>query len=211
MAVVGIDVGGSRKGFHGVALAGGKFIEARGFRLPSDVLAWCRSLSAQILAVDAPCAWSARGTSRLAERDLAIGDQVIQCFKTPTRSRARAQSTGFYDWVFNGEELYQALNADYPLFDGIHCDGPLVFETFPHAVVCALAGKVIPAKPKAKVRRQALRDQGYEVKGLSNIDFVDAALCALTAEAFLRGHWQSFGDRPEGYMVIPSSAFTAQQ
>ena len=34
---------------------------------------------------------------------------------------------------------------------------------------CALAGKVVAAKPKATVRRKALRDRGYDVSGLPNI------------------------------------------
>jgi predicted nuclease with RNAse H fold len=70
------------------------------------------------------------------------------------------------------------------LFDGMRRDDPVVLETFPHAVVCALAKKVVPAKNKLAVRRKALCDRGYDISRLPNLDFVDAALCALTAEAF---------------------------
>jgi hypothetical protein len=42
-----------------------------------------------------------------------------------------------------------------------------------------MAGRVVAAKPKSKVRRKALQDMGYDPGKLSNIDFVDAALCAL--------------------------------
>lgn len=81
----------------------------------------------------------------------------------------------------------------------------MVFETFPHAMVCALAGKVVAAKPKADTRRKLLRGRGYDISVLSNIDFVDAALCALTAEAFLNNHLQCFGDKQEGFIVVPAS------
>ncbi|GEM_PF-4127682 len=39
---------------------------------------------------------------------------------------------------------------------------------------------------------------------LANIDFVDAALCALTAERFLLGKTISFGDQAEGFIVVPN-------
>jgi hypothetical protein len=48
-------------------------------------------------------------------------------------------------------------------------------ETFPHAIVCALAGKVVATKPRTLNRRKALRDLGYDDSPLPNIDFVDAA------------------------------------
>ena len=80
----------------------------------------------------------------------------------------------------------------------------MVFESFPHAVVCALAGRVVPTKPKATVRRAALRARGYDVTCLVNIDFVDAALCAVAAEAFLKGCVQCFGDEQEGFIVVPA-------
>jgi predicted RNase H-like nuclease len=135
-----------------------------------------------------------------------MNGQIIQCFKTPTRERARG--IRFYDWILNGEKLYrQFVLHHYSLFDGEHRDGPVVLETFPHAVVCALKGGVVAAKPKTKNRRDALRDRGYDISMLDNIDFVDAALCALTAESFLRDRWQCFGDKQEGFIVVPDARY----
>jgi predicted nuclease with RNAse H fold len=199
--VIGIDVGGAKKGFHVVALCGGQF-EPRHFMDSEKVKVWCQEQGAQVIAIDAPCAWAASGGSRLAERSLAIGGKKIQCFKTPVR--ALAQGKAFYGWVFNGETLYQSLFSDYSLFDGISRTGNIVFETFPHAVVCTLAGRVISAYPKSVTRRQMLREQGYDDSSLANIDFVDAALCALTAERFLLNSTNSFGDHEEGFIVVPS-------
>jgi predicted nuclease with RNAse H fold len=203
VTVVGVDVGGLRKGFHAVALRGGRFVDAKAINAPADVADWCMTHAAHFVAVDAPCGWSESGSSRLSERDLNIGGQTIQCFKTPTRERALKNVSGFYGWVFNGEQLYRELVKRYSLFDGQRVDGHAVFETFPHAIVCALSGKVVTAKPKATTRRRTLCDQGYDDSVLPNIDFVDAGLCALAAKAFRDDRWQCFGNQQEGFIVVP--------
>ena len=114
--VIGIDVGGERKGFHAVALQNGTFVATLAHTDPALIVSWCRQLKAMVVAVDAPCGWSAGGASRLAERSLAIGGNKISCFATPTR--ARANRSNFYKWVFNGVRLYQQLAQHYRLFDG---------------------------------------------------------------------------------------------
>ncbi len=198
--VIGIDVGGSGKGFHAVALRNGQF-EPQHFTKASVVADWCKARAAQAIAIDAPCAWASSGGSRLAERSLAVGGETIQCFKTPTRTAAEGRN--FFGWVFNGEKLYERLLLNYRLFDGTRQSGKIVLESFPHAVVCSLAGRVIPASPKAATRRRMLREEGYDDGPLANIDFVDAALCALTADRFLLGCTISFGDQEEGFIVVP--------
>ena len=77
-------------------------------------------------------------------------------------------------------------------------------DILPHAVACALAGRLLPARPKATTRRRMLREAGYDDGSLANIDFVDAALCALTADRFLLGRTVSFGDQAEGFIVVPA-------
>ena len=84
--VVGIDVGGDRKGFHAVALRSGAFVATLADRDPTVIARWCQQQNATVVAVDAPCGWSAGGSSRLAERSLAIGAHKIHCFATPTRA-----------------------------------------------------------------------------------------------------------------------------
>lgn len=203
VTVVGIDLGGVRKGFHAVALRGGRFVRAETIDNPADLANWCMDHAARVVAVDAPCAWSRSGSSRLFERQLNIGGRTIQCFKTPTRERALKNASGFYDWVFNGEQLCRELAKRYPFFDGRRGNGRAVFETLPHAVVCALAGKLVAAKPKATSRRRALRDQGYDESVLPTIDYLDAGLSALSAQAFADDRWQGFGDKHEGIIVVP--------
>ena len=100
--------------------------------------------------------------------------------------------------------------AHYPLFDGQWSEGQMCIETFPHAVMCAMAGRVVSAKPKATVRREALRKRGYKVSSLPNVDFVDAALCAVAAYEFLNRNYQQYGNSGEGFIVVPASSVTSR-
>ena len=200
--VVGIDVGGPRKGFHSVALRDGVFAKATSIS-PAEILEWCLAQKAQVVAVDAPCGWSQSGRSRQAERDLKLGKQKIHCFATPPLASALAHTRGFFDWVFNGEKLYQLLAAHYPLFHGKRRKGQCCFETFPHGIVCSLVGNIVATKPKVTNRRKVLIDRGYDVSLLINIDFIDAALCAVAAEDFRHGRTKHFGNQAEGFIVLP--------
>ncbi len=204
-AVVGIDVGGKKKGFHAILLRSGVLETTISSANPADIVEWCRQGNADVIGVDAPSGWSQSGSSRAAERELKLAGKQIHCFATPTRTRAPDHKKGFYDWVFNGEDLYcQLKKLRYQLFDGRPVKGPVCFETFPHAVVCALAGAVVPAKPKKFTRLKVLSEENYNVSLLSNLDFIDAALCAVTAEHFRRGHTIHFGQRDEGFIVLPA-------
>lgn len=202
--VVGIDVGGKVKGFHAVALRGETFVDNKTATNPAMIVDWCLAHRATVVSVDAPCGWSQTGSSRLAEQELELLGSKIYCFATPTRERAENHRKGFYGWVFNGERLYRLLVNNYPLFKGERRKGPACIETFPHAIVCAMAGQVVSAKPKATVRRKALQNRGYDVSNLSNIDFVDAALCAVAADEFRKDNYQSFGNREEGFIIVPA-------
>jgi predicted nuclease with RNAse H fold len=206
-AVVGIDVGGKRKGFHAVALRNGVFEKPIRSANPAEIIEWCRKRDADVIAVDAPCGWSQSGSSRAAERELVA--KGIRCFATPTRIHAQNHKKGFYGWVFNGEELYRLLRTHYRLFDGALGKWPACFETFPHAIVCAMAGKVVPAKPKKIGRLRVLSERNYDVRLLSSIDFIDAALCAVAAEEFRKGRIGQFGTRDEGIIVVPELAVRA--
>ena len=202
--VVGIDVGGQRKGFHAVALQGEHFVDKTTDTNPAVIVDWCLNHRATVVSVDAPCGWSQTGSSRLAEREMELLGKKIFCFATPTFERAKNHGKGFYDWVFNGEKLYVQLRRNYQLFDGRRRKDTVCFETFPHAIVCAMAGQVVSAKPKAKVRRKALQNRGHDVSNLSNIDFVDAALCAVVADELRKDNYRCFGNPEEGFIVVPT-------
>jgi predicted nuclease with RNAse H fold len=201
--VVGLDVGGIKKGFHAVAHRNGIFYEKFQSDCPIEIVSWTLSHSPMAVAIDSPCAFSLNGRSRKAERDLVkIG---FNCFYTPTRFLAK--ESHFYDWVFNGELIYRHLNM--PIYLGEQFPKPSCFETFPHAVHTSLwlqSGNDLPLGSKAKIRRKTLEVHAkYDISPLTNIDFVDAALCALSADYYLSGQFQSFGCKKEGFIVLPSS------
>ena len=184
IVVVGIDVGGPRKGFHAVALRDGGYL-ANFPTLDAKLMAcWCYELNASVIGIDAPCRWSITGRARPAERELA--GEGIHTFATPTREAA--ENRDFYGWMRNGAELYSHIEPRYQLFDGSNAASRQVcFETFPHAVACAIAGKIVSAKQKRIVRPELLRDAGIDATRLTNIDLIDAALCALAANHLLAG------------------------
>jgi predicted nuclease with RNAse H fold len=159
-------------------------------------------MGARIVGIDAPCRWSATGRSRSTERALAA--EGIFSFATPTQDAATSKP--FYRWMLNGAELYRIIERHYPLFNGHNASsGSICFETFPHAVACALAGKLVSARQKSTIRRKLLRTAGMDTSELTNIDTVDAALCALTAHCFLTGNIKTYGNAAEGFIVVPES------
>lgn len=81
---VGIDVGGEWEGFHALALLDGHFVDKKANPDPTVIVNWCIRHKATVVAVDAPCRWSLKGSSRLAERELKIAGERIHCFATPT-------------------------------------------------------------------------------------------------------------------------------
>jgi predicted nuclease with RNAse H fold len=202
--VAGIDVGGPRKGFHAVALRDGQYLDKFKSRDADEMVSWCQGISATAVGIDAPCRWSETGRARPAEREIA--KQVTSCFATPTQ--ARAGEIAFYGWMLNGAKLYGALEASYKLFIGEPvADGELIcFETFPQAVACALAGELVSAKKKGVVRRERLKKEGISLTEMTNIDTVDAALCALTARYLLAGQYRGYGEVRTGFILVPRRA-----
>jgi predicted nuclease with RNAse H fold len=198
--VIGVDVGGPKKGFHAVVLRGGQFFEQYATLDVREVVSWCRKLEASAIGIDAPCCWSRSGRARSCERALAA--EGLHAFATPSQSVGERHQ--FYRWMRNGAELFRLLTPQYQLFDGKDSTGkPVCFETFPHAVACALGGTILPAKKKRTDRPRLLREAGLSIDSLTKIDLVDAALCALTADHLLAGSFKTYGDAEEGFIVVP--------
>ena len=201
VTVVGIDVGGDRKGLHAVAVCGDRRIEKFSSTDADDIAAWCCAQGAQVIGIDAPCGWSNDSGSRVAER--ILNNEGVHCFYTPKLEKAQGHKTNFYGWVFNGMKIYNALHRDYPLFDGEEIEGRRSFETFPHAISRALGGPDMTAKGKREQRRNLLEKARIDVSTLTNMDWVDAALCALAGEYFIRGEYKKIGNAAEGFIVVP--------
>lgn len=165
----------------------------------------CLEYGVQAVGIDAPCQWGVEGEGRLAERELAR--QRIFSFATPTRKRADENPSRFYRWMFNGEQIYQVFSSAYPLLTSRKFEGGRVsFETFPHAVTCALRGKEgTSAKEKRWQRPNVLESAKIDASDLKSIDDFDAALCALTARYLIEGQTYAYGDMGGGYIHVPIS------
>ena len=196
---IGIDVGGIKKGFHAVANRDGLYLAQFHSIHPDEVASWVLSHNPSAIAIDAPSMFSLNSGSRKAERELVSNG--MRCFYTPTR--ALAAKSRFYDWVFNGELLYQKLGL--PIFMGEQSQETCAIETFPHAVQMSLwAEDPNPIGNKRSVRESTLAlKANYDTSQLSNIDFIDAALCAVSADYFAHHQFTAYGCKTEGYIVLP--------
>lgn len=211
ITTVGIDVGGERKGLHAVAFTGGDYSSHLATKEVQELALWCReTVRAQVIAVDAPCRWSNDGHSRPAEREMM--KQGIWCFSTPIREQAVEHRRNYFGWMLRGEELFRELEHDFPLCRKLPAaNQKCCFETFPHAITWHLRGGNAKASQKRNQRRALLEQAGIDLTNLTNIDLIDAALCALTAyQAATGGECLSFGEPDTGLIIVPSQskAFT---
>ncbi|MFM0341845.1 DUF429 domain-containing protein [Paraburkholderia fungorum] len=203
--VAGIDIGGNRKGNHLVIMRGREIVWNNPRReTPEQMLEKCLEFEVKAVGIDAPCQWRGNEAGRLAEKELAR--QRIFSFATPTRETAVASKSGFYEWMFNGERVYQAFAPHFSLFkNGGERADRVCFETFPHAIATALLKtEVASAKQKRTQRRRVLEDAGIDATSLKSIDEVDAGLCALTANFLIDERFVAYGDELGGFIVVPA-------
>ena len=205
ITVVGIDVGGARKGFHAVALRDGVYAGQLATGDVQELAHWCRSVvGASAIAIDAPCRWSTTGRVRPCERELM--QQGIFCFATPSREKAEQHPSGYFDWMRRGADLYEALKESHPLLTNLPCPGQrCCFETFPHAITWHLRNGEAKARQKRPQRTALLTQAGISTAPLTSIDLIDAALCALTAHRVASGAaCLAFGEPDTGLIVVPA-------
>ncbi|MFM2177253.1 MAG: hypothetical protein RL015_1351 [Verrucomicrobiota bacterium] len=213
ITVVGIDVGGYSKGFHAVALTGGVYREHKSFKDIAELVCWSvHERGAQMIAVDAPCGWSTDGRARPAERELM--QKKIWCFATPSEKAAkerkeraaRGETTNHFGWMLRGAELYRALKSTHPVLGQRPRRGDFcTFETFPHAITWHLLCGHADAKRKRSQRSHLLREAGIAFDAKVGIDFIDAALCALTAHKASSGEpLEDYGESETGLIIVPA-------
>jgi hypothetical protein len=95
------------------------------------------------VGIDAPCRWGATGRARVAERELM--KEKLWCFSTPTAEKAISHPKNYYGWMLAGAEAFKAMERTHRLYAGQLTGDRVCFETFPHAVSCAMSGKHVAA------------------------------------------------------------------
>lgn len=169
-SVIGIDVGGSRKGFHAVALIAGAYAAQLVSRDVQEVAEWCRRvIGAQLIAIDAPCRWSLDGRARPCERELNADG--IRCFASPSREAAASHPSNYYGWMLQGEALYRELEASHPLLGGLPSGG------LPQA-------RPVAGLPPRMVPGAGLPPMGAPPPRLPSLDRVAAPLAPGAAACF---------------------------
>jgi predicted nuclease with RNAse H fold len=228
--VIGIDVGGSRKGFHAVALSAGAYAGQQVTPDVGELAHWCRAvIGAQLIAIDAPSRWSSDGRARPCERELNAAG--IRCFASPSRAAALGHPSNYFGWMLQGEALYQELAASHPPLAalpqqtpppealppaglasrGRAASAPACFETFPHAITWQLRGGQASAADKRRQRSELLRQASIDPAPLTSIDLIDAALCALAAHHLASGRpCRAFGEAATGLIVVPAGPLAGE-
>ena len=81
------------------------------------------------------------------------------------------------------------------------------FETFLHDITWHLTAGKADATRKRSQRRDLLEKAGIDLAKLTNIDLVDAALCALAAQHFVSdgGKCLSYGEQDTGLIIVPKT------
>lgn len=170
----GVDVGGTRKGFDLAVLDAALRVQLFRSCDVDELIELIADAAPMAIGIDAPRNWADPGErSRRAEREfMRLGLCGIRF--SPDEATARARHDAYFEWIWNGLELWTAL-------------GPAatdVVEVFPTASWTAWFG---PRGDRRRARwtRDAIDDLGgHGVTGLEavrNQDQRDAVAAALTA------------------------------
>ncbi len=122
----GVDVGGRRKGFHLAVIEGDRVTELDHYADAASLAAHLIALKPRAIGIDSPPEWAPLGQkSRPAEREFAR-KKICGIRYTPDLATAQAHPGTYYEWIFNGMELWGYLRA-HPHFED------RLFEVFPTA------------------------------------------------------------------------------
>ncbi|MGA1213285.1 MAG: DUF429 domain-containing protein [Solirubrobacterales bacterium] len=122
----GVDVGGKKKGFHLAVIEGNRVTELERYPDAQTLASHLIALKPEAIGIDSPSDFAPPGQkSRPQEREFAA-KKICGIRYTPDRATCEAHPGTYYEWVFNGMELWDALRA-HPHFQG------RLFEVFPTA------------------------------------------------------------------------------
>jgi predicted nuclease with RNAse H fold len=178
---LGVDVGGTRKGFDVAVVDEYRLLELVGRLHCEAVLALVQTARPSIVAIDSPRLCAPAGqTSRDGERLLA----KTVCGIRWTPDAAKVHSNDHYAWIVEGLRLYEGL-ADRKVE---------VIEVFPTASWTRWHGKRGQQRRSAWTR-QALTELGLEgVPRRTNQDQRDAIAAAVTARQYTLGQTEQMGE-----------------
>jgi predicted nuclease with RNAse H fold len=201
---LGIDVGGTRKGYDLVLLDDTRGVLQTQRHVSLEALsghidAW----RPDVVCIDSPPAWAIDAPRQTEAYVLALG---LSLYRTPWAEEAKANA--FYAWMLSGFEAFTtARGAGYAMYEGGASVLSKTLEVFPHAIASVLHGtRRPPFLRKHLWRREALTAAGVDVAALKGNDQVDAALCALAGLYALEGRFCWAGDPAEGVIVLPCLA-----
>jgi predicted nuclease with RNAse H fold len=185
MRWIGVDVGGTRKGFDLAVIDEAALVHLRGHLPCSAVVEFVEAMDPAVVAIDSPrCCAPEGASSRHCERQIAKAVCGIRWTPDP----AAVGASDYYGWIVQGLELYAAL-ADVPME---------VIEVFPTASWTRWFGK------RGSHRRSAWTRHGLTNLGLSGVpertnqDQRDAIAAAVTARQYTEGTTESFAE-----IVVP--------
>jgi predicted nuclease with RNAse H fold len=169
--IVGIDVGGTKKGFHLANMVpnSGKIRGLAHRRTVDEIVTLIQTLGPDLLiAIDCPprCQLSGDKT-RLAERQLHKRGFRVQWTRRDTHEPA--------DWMQNGQNLWEGLATLHNVE---------LIETFPTVATEHLQNSKVELPLRLLAQYSKQRDWK---------DFIDAAICAEVGDRYLKGQAHSVG------------------
>lgn len=193
MSVVGIDVGGRRKGFHGCVIDGERIVAGpQGLGGIAAAVEWVAWFEPTTIAIDSPCEGAPAGTK--ARPDEKEFNQAGICGIRFTPPREQLAGNPYYEWIEHGLELYEALAARLP--------AAKLIETFPTAAWTIWHG------PRGDQPRGAWSQDAFDALGLEGApprrksqDDRDAVAAALVARQHEGGETTAYGK-----IVVPAGA-----
>lgn len=170
--VLGVDVGGRKKGFHVSVVRSGasEFEFVDGLLTVEGVVGVARRYGVDVIAIDCPPQAQIAGErTRLSERQLHLMGVRVQW--------TRRVGLELPEWMVHGQELWEALRNEVP-------EAKLI-ETFPTVVARDLVG--------CSLRFPIFFLQGNTAYRAGTKDLLDACLCAWAGLKYSEGRAGSVG------------------
>ncbi len=191
MTVVGIDVGGEKKGFHGCVVDGERIVAGpQALGGVADAVAWVAWFEPSTIAIDSPCEAAPAGLQ--ARPDEKEFNQAGICHIRFTPALDQLAGNPYYEWIVHGLELYAALTARLPRTE--------LIETFPTAAWTVWHG------PRGAQPRGAWSQDAFDALGLRGAparrlsqDDRDAVAAALVARQYEEGLTEAYGK-----LIVPA-------